>query len=96
MERIILEHSDLLEGDEIPEPILKLSAHIAGYKRVVAEWAAGDFSKHTSFFKFPQEVREYAKKKYKKLKAKQRDLIGLVEGDPNKANSADAKKSAAD
>lgn len=90
MERTILEHSDLFVEDEIPEPILKLSAHIAGYKKVVAGWTAGDFSKHTSFFKFPQEVREYAKKRYKQLKKKQSDLVGLVEGD-TKDSSADAK-----
>lgn len=50
MEKIILEHSDLLIEDDIPKPILDLTSHIAGYKPVVAAWKDKDYSRNLSFF----------------------------------------------
>ncbi len=84
MEKIIINHSDLLIEDDIPQPILDLSAHISGYKPVVANWKEGDFSRNSSFFNFPQDVRAYLRDSYKKLKLRQKYLLGIVEGGPNK------------
>jgi hypothetical protein len=84
MESIIQTRSDLLIEDEMPTPIIRLSAHIAGYKPVVDAWKKGDFSRNLSFFIFPQDVRTYLEHSYRGLKKKQKKLLGVIEGGSNK------------
>ena len=84
MEEIIINHSDLLIEDDIPQQILELTAHIAGYKPVAANWKAGDYSRNWSFFNFPQDVRVYLRDSYRRLKLRQKYLLGILEGSPNK------------
>jgi len=79
IEKAILEHSDLLEGDEFPQILIELSAHISGYKPVVERWENGDFSHHTSYFNYPGEaLLEYAAGHYCSLREKQRELLGAI------------------
>jgi hypothetical protein len=91
MESIILDHSDLIIEDDIPKPILDLSSHIAGYKPVISAWKEGNYSRNWSFSTFPQEVRSHLKERYTLLKIRQRSLIGLVAGGPNKLMQPSAK-----
>ncbi len=79
MERVILENSDLIEGDDIPQILLDLSVHIAGYKEVLFRWEQKDFSQNTSYYNYPNEIREYAVKHYQALKLKQLQLLGEIQ-----------------
>ena len=79
MEALILKHTDLLVESEMPEILLDLSAHIAGFKPVLKSWEQGDFSKNTSLISFPEGFNQYAEKNYRILKAKQAELLGELE-----------------
>jgi hypothetical protein len=76
IEMVIVEHTDLLEGPEMPACILELLAHIAAYKAVLKGWESGDYTTHISVVDYPGEVNHYAKCEYLKLKAQQQSLIG--------------------
>jgi len=76
MDEIILKYSDLIDGDQLPEELLLLSAHIAGYRAVMKRWEENDFSRHLSFFNYPNGITKYAKEHYLKLKKKQQKLLG--------------------
>jgi hypothetical protein len=79
MEALILNHSDLLVESEMPEVLLELSAHIAGYKPVLKSWDAGNYSEHLSLIDFPKGLDQYAEQNYRMLKAKQAKLLGELE-----------------
>jgi hypothetical protein len=79
MEAVILKHSDLLVEPEMPEVLLNLSAHIAGYKAVLKSWDRGDTSRITSLIPFPSDLTEYAEKDYRLLKGKQTKLLGELD-----------------
>ncbi len=79
MEEMITKHSDLLVESEMPEVLLALSAHVAGYKPVLKLWEQGDFSQNTSILNFPKELTTYAEKSYTLLKNKQLRLLGELE-----------------
>jgi len=53
IEQIIQKRSDLVLESEVPQELIDLEAHIAGYKPIVAGWRVGDFSRNFSFFNFP-------------------------------------------
>lgn len=85
MESLILENADLLEGSEMPDVLIDLSAHIAGYKAILAKWKNNNkventFEANTSFFKYPgRSLKEYAYRNYNFLRGRQRELIGELE-----------------
>jgi len=81
IESVVVEHADLLEGNEMPGCLLDLLAHIAAYKAVLKSWEAGDYSRHISVIDYPNEVNHYVKREYLKLKALQQSLIGVVAPD---------------
>jgi len=77
MARLITENADLLEGEQMPNCLLRLSAHVHGYKGIIAAWQRSDYSRHMSLTSFPlDELDPYADKIYRKLKARQAKLIG--------------------
>jgi hypothetical protein len=77
MVRIITEHSDLLDEDEMPDCLLTLCAHVAGYMPVLKAWEEGDFSRHTSVVNFPaEELLAYTQANYDRLKREQARLLG--------------------
>ena len=78
IETVIVEHADLLEGDEMPGCLLDLLAHIAAYKAVLKAWDHGDYARHISVIDYPDQVNDYAKREYLKLKAFQQTLIGTI------------------
>lgn len=76
MEQVILENSDLIEGNDMPDILLDLSIHIAGYKEVLHRWKNNDFSVNTSYYNYPNSIRAYAEEHYKALKKRQSQLLG--------------------
>jgi len=80
MANLINEHADLLEEAEMPACLLQLSAHVHGYKGVLAAWDEKDYSHHMSLTPFPgSALYEYAKSSYIKLKSRQAKLLESVQ-----------------
>lgn len=75
MEKIILDNTDLLVEDIIPENLLDLLAHIEGYRATLAKWENNDFNEHTSFFNYPTGIEKYSRSSYVVLKKKQSELL---------------------
>ena len=77
MYELILNKSDLLIENEIPQCLLLLCAHVSAYKTVKVRWENNDYSIHTSIINFPaSELRNYANKSFKMLKICQNQLLG--------------------
>jgi hypothetical protein len=77
MAQLIIDHSDLLEEEDMPECLLLLSAHVHGYKGILAAWQKEDYSEHMSLTSFPaMEILPYVESSYRKLKARQARLLG--------------------
>jgi hypothetical protein len=76
IESVLIEHTDLLEGPEMPGCFLDLMAHIAAYKAVLKAWEDRDYSLHLSVIDYPTEANSYIKSSYLELKTRQQKLIG--------------------
>jgi hypothetical protein len=80
MAQLIIDHSDLLEEEDMPESLLNLSAHVHGYKGIITAWEKEDYSEHMSLTSFPiKELVPYVESSYRKLKTRQARLIGKPE-----------------
>jgi hypothetical protein len=80
MSQLIIEHADLLDEEEIHPSLLQLSAHVHGYKGIIAAWDEKDYSVHMSLINFPgKALEEYATNSYKKLKSRQAKLLEKVQ-----------------
>jgi hypothetical protein len=80
MAQVVIDHSDLLEEEDMPECLLLLSAHVHGYKGILAAWEEEDYSEHMSLTPFPQkELLPYVESSYRELKARQSRLLGKPE-----------------
>ncbi len=80
MVQLIIDHSDLLEEEEMPECLQLLSAHVYGYKGIQAAWQNKDYSEHMSLTSFPiMELLPYIESSYSNLKARQARLLGKLE-----------------
>jgi hypothetical protein len=76
---IIQDHAHLLIESDMPKCLLLLLAHVASFKAVIQQWEQGDFSEHESMVAYPSEsLVAYVNESYKKLKAEQAQLIGLL------------------
>jgi hypothetical protein len=76
MSKLIIDHADLLEEEEMPDCLLRLSAHVHGYEGVLAAWDEKDYSHHKSLTRFPSEpLTEYATSSYGSLKSRQAQLL---------------------
>lgn len=82
MEQVILKHSDLIVEATMPEELIALQAHIAGYRPVVSAWKEGDYTQNYSFFVFPQDARAYVRGRFAELKKEQEELLGRVSPSP--------------
>lgn len=78
MIELLFKHAELLEEDEIPEPLLDLVAHVLSHKAVLARWANGDIAEHTPLLNYPLEVNAWAADGYRKLKADQREMLRIT------------------
>jgi hypothetical protein len=76
MERIIIDHLDLIEGGEMPAAFSDLLAHNAAYRAVLSQWAEGDYSEYASVLNFSSEdLMAEIKPVYTELLKRQRQLI---------------------
>lgn len=77
MAKLVTDHSDLLEENEIPQCLLDLCSHVAAYKAVLKAWDNGDYSRYISVIEFPADaLLSYATERFNNLKFKQAKLIG--------------------
>jgi hypothetical protein len=77
LEEIIIQKSHLIREYEMPRCLQDFMAHHAGYKALLTKWKMGDFSESTSIISFPNEISEYAKNSYQKLKQEQLNIIAM-------------------
>jgi hypothetical protein len=81
MEEVILEHSDLIEEQDMPRCFIDLISHISAYKPVMQKWASGDYSEHVSVIRFPgAAMTAYLEPQYRILKMRQTELRGETAG----------------
>jgi hypothetical protein len=74
---VITNNAELLEETQMPQPLLDVCAHVAGYRPVLWSWANGDTTRHSSTSNFNgRQLAEYALTRFETLKAEQRRLIG--------------------
>ncbi|MFJ3902771.1 hypothetical protein [Streptomyces sp. NPDC090025] len=77
MRDIVVRHPDLLDEPGMPEVLLDLYAHVAGYEVTAARWERGDFDEHLSVVPFPADaLHRYAEESFARLQAEQRALLG--------------------
>jgi hypothetical protein len=87
IQKIITDHSELIDEEEFPKCLLLLSAHITAYKPVLAAWENNDFSNHVSVINFPRdEVVAYIDNNYRELKRIQSELIRKLPNPPLKTD----------
>lgn len=79
MEEIILKRSCLIDGEELPECFLTFFAHNACYRVIIRKWSHGDLSELVSPIEYPDDMHEYVRSTYEKLKTRHLRLIGQVE-----------------
>jgi hypothetical protein len=81
---LVVTKADLLNGDDVPDVLLELCAHVFSYRGVIARWALNDFSRDFTALQFPgARLSAYASENYKALKVEQQELIGLMSPDPS-------------
>lgn len=78
---LVLKHADLIDESDMPDALLALSAHVAGYQAVIAAWESDDVAldreANVSVVNYPsQELATYAAQAFARLKAEQCKLIG--------------------
>lgn len=78
---LVLNHADLIEESDMPDALLTLCAHVAGYQAVIEAWKADDISldreDNVSVVNFPgEELADYAAQAFARLKAEQCKLLG--------------------
>jgi hypothetical protein len=76
MRDIVVDHADLLIEESMPPVLLKLCAHVSGYEITTTRWDRGDYSQHLSVVAYPEDVWEYARTSFAKLKHEQATLLG--------------------
>jgi hypothetical protein len=67
IERLLLEHGDLIEGREIPQAVLDYLAHVSALDAVIAQWEQGNFKDFKSGIRYPIEFNEHIEKTYRQL-----------------------------
>jgi hypothetical protein len=63
----LLENGDLIEGREIPQPILDYLAHVSALDAVIAQWDQGNLKDFKSGIRYPTEFNDHVEKTYKLL-----------------------------
>ena len=75
IERCILENSELVDEDQIPEPMKDFLVHSAAVKALVARWNAGLYDEYHSASSFPVEFNSYIERAYHRLRKRRQQLI---------------------
>jgi hypothetical protein len=82
MAEAVIAKADLLEGDDLPECLVDLCAHVAAHRTVLRQWEENDYSEHTLNLNFPQDVYPYVEKTFEVLKAEQSALLARSDSRP--------------
>lgn len=76
MRDTVIANADLLEGDDMPQCLLDLCAHVSAYEALHADWSRKDYSRHKPSVNFPADsLRKYAGAEFCRLKAEQSRLL---------------------
>lgn len=75
-EELIYKNAHLLMDEEIPRCLIDFVTCVSEWKTILKKWELGDFSEQTAMLDYPEELLEYAKQAYLKLKKEQLKLIG--------------------
>jgi hypothetical protein len=79
MSDAIVNHADLLDEERIPDLLLEVCAHVAGYEAVLKRWEEGDYAEHTPPINFPaDELLAYAQDGVRRLKSEQQQLLKVA------------------
>ena len=83
MERVVVQHADLLRGSEkMPECLLHLCAHVAAYEPLAERWRVGDFDpldadQNVVVIGYPADaLAQYAETAFRELRTEQGKLLG--------------------
>jgi hypothetical protein len=72
---VILTNTHLIEDKEFPEPFSEFISHVKPYEVVLAKWQDNDFSEHTAYSNYPEEINDYVQEKFSFLKKRQVKLL---------------------
>ena len=75
---LILKNAHLVEGSTFPACFAAIVSHVKPYEIVVANWAKGDFSEHTAFSNYPEDLNSYVADVFSKLKVRQAKLLQQI------------------
>jgi len=67
IERLLLEHGALIEGNEIPQAILDFFAHVSALEATIAQWDQGNYKDFKSEIRYPTEFNSHVEDTYKRL-----------------------------
>jgi hypothetical protein len=76
-ERIIIEKSYLIDGDEIPPCLVDFISHISFYKAIIERWKNNDFSVSSPLIGHPDSMKGFIQDGFLKLKKEQEELINM-------------------
>ena len=77
VEKIIIENTHLIEGDEIPGSFTKALSHVSAYRAVIAQWEKDDFSEHLSVNNWPsKDLKASVEPIFNSLTQEQSKLLG--------------------
>jgi hypothetical protein len=78
---VIISSAHLLIEDEMPECLLKLCAHKAGYDVLIERWKQGDYREHLSVVRHPgDELLDYLQQSFTTLKREQARELEATQG----------------
>jgi hypothetical protein len=76
MEKVIVNHSDLLNEQAIPDCLLEVCAHADSYKPLLRRWQDGDYEMNFTRIPFPvKALLDYTETAYTCLKKEQLELL---------------------
>jgi len=77
IEKAVLENAYLIIEEQMPQPITDYMEHVSTVRVTVAHWDSGNFSQKSLPMRYPEELDEYIKRAYSRLKSEQLKLLGM-------------------
>jgi hypothetical protein len=76
MVEAVTNHADLLEGNDMPQCLLVLCAHVSAYEALEKQWSNDNFDQHSPAVNFPRrDLEDYAREQFCALKTEQSRLL---------------------
>jgi hypothetical protein len=73
---LIVNHTDLLIEDTMPDALLQLCAHALAWRVVFYQWENNDYSTYEALVVYPEKLIPYAQESFVRLKREQAELLG--------------------